>query len=172
MKCKEIETHTIAYLDGKLAGKDAAAVERHLAGCAACAERLHGFSDVSSLLDGWETVQPSPSFNARLERRILAEPATSAGWWERISFWFQMHPSGRPALAGALLGMMLFAVVLARYNPSAPFTLTPGTAGTERVATVSDGNDELALYRDLPVLEDLDLLSNFEVLQEFETTTQ
>ncbi|MBI3935288.1 MAG: zf-HC2 domain-containing protein [Acidobacteria bacterium] len=172
MKCRDIEIHAIAYLDGKLARNEAVAVERHLAGCSACAERLHGFSDVSSRLDGWEPVQPSPSFNARLERRILAEPATSAGWRERISFWFQMHPSGRPALAGALLGMMLFAVVLARYNPSAPFPLTPGSEGTQRVGTVSDGNDELALYRDLPVLEELDLLSNFEVLQEFETTTQ
>ena len=172
MNCRQTELRAIAYLDGKLGRKAAEAVERHLAGCATCAEQLHGISEVSSLLQGWEPVQPSASFNARLERRILAEPATSAAWWERRLLWLQMHPFGKPALAGALLGMMLFAVLLARYTPGTSASLTANLPSTQMVATVSDGNDDLALYQDLPVLENLDLLSNFEVLQELQATRQ
>ena len=78
----------------------------------------------------------------------------------------QWFPLGKPALAGAVLGMMLFGVILARYYPASSANLTPATTETSIVANISDGSDEL-----VPVLENLDLLSNFEVLQELKTTT-
>jgi len=172
MKCTELETHGIAYLDGKLARREAEAIERHLAGCTACAERLRQFSDVSSLLDGWEPVQPSASFNARLAQRIRAQEALPNGLWGRLSLWLRVHPFGKPAVAGALLGIMLFAVILTRYEPGTSIAITQNSAGAKMVATRSDGNEDLALYQDLPVLENLELLSNFEVLQDLQTTSQ
>ena len=172
MNCRQIESRGIAYLDGKLSREQAEAVARHLAGCAACAERLHAFSNVSSLLDGWEPVEPSASFNARLQQRILAESAAQAGWRDRLALWLQLDSLRRPVLAGALLGVMVFAVVLARYTPGTSVSIPQGTANTALVATTFEGTDELALYQDLPVLENLEFLRNFEVLQELQTTTQ
>lgn len=171
MKCNEIEIYAIPYLDGTLPAREREQVELHLRGCSACAERLRGFSEVSSLLDNWEGIQPSASFNARLQHRILAQPAASASWWERIWVRLIPLPLSKPVLAGAVLAVMLVAVAVVRYSPS-PF----GAAGTEQgttptVAVLSDGPDELALYRDLAVLEDWELLSNFEVLQELNTST-
>jgi len=174
MNCSQLEYHAIAYLDGKLARSDAAAVRSHLADCAACAERLQGFSHVSELLDGWEAMRPSVSFNASLQQRILAEPVRQLGWLDRIPQWLQGSSFGKPALAGALLGMMLIAVVLTRYSP-APATsssIAARSASPAMIAATVEGNDELTLYQDLPVLEDLELLTNFEVLQEFETSAQ
>jgi anti-sigma factor RsiW len=172
MKCKELETHGIAYLDGRLARREAEAVESHLAGCAACAERLHQFSGVSSLLDGWEPMQPSASFNARLAQRIRTQETLPNGLWERMTLWLRVHPFRKPAVAGALLGIMLFAVILTKYEPGTSVAITQDSANTTMVATRSDGSDDLALYQDLPVLENLDLLSNFEVLQDLQTMSQ
>jgi anti-sigma factor RsiW len=166
MNCREIEFYAIEYLDGRLAGGERRAVAMHLDGCAACAERLRGFSDVSAMLGTWESIEPSASFNTRLDRRLASQPAVAAGWWERLSMQLQWFPLGKPALAGAVLGMMLFGVILARYYPASSANLTPATTETSIVANISDGSDEL-----VPVLENLDLLSNFEVLQELKTTT-
>jgi anti-sigma factor RsiW len=170
MNCREIEIHAIEYHDGKLAiherRDERRAVELHLAGCAACAERLRGFSDVSAMLGTWESIEPSASFNSRLERRLASQPAAAAGWWERLSMRLAWFPLGKPALAGAVLGMMLFGVILARYYPASSGNLAPATDDTPIVTNMMDGNDEL-----VPVLENLDLLSNFEPLQELKTTT-
>jgi anti-sigma factor RsiW len=172
MNCKQMESCAIEYLDGKLERKQAEAVARHLADCAVCAERMHAFSDVSSQLDAWEPVQPSALFNARLQQRILAEPARPAGWRDRLALWLPVNSFGRPALAGALLGLMLFAVVLERYTPATSVPASQATASTALVATTFEGPDDLTLYQDLPVLENLEFLRNFDVLQELQTTTQ
>jgi anti-sigma factor RsiW len=167
MNCKEIEVHAIEYLDGKLAGENLQAVERHLRGCAACSGRLRGFSHVSGLLDSWNSIEPSASFNARLAQRLASPASGAVGWWEQLGRKLQWFPVGKPALAGALLGMVLFGVILARYYPGASQTLTPAPASTPIVASIADSNDEL-----VPVLQNLDLLSNFEVLQELKTTNR
>jgi anti-sigma factor RsiW len=170
MNCREIEIHAIEYLDGKLATHerrdDRRALELHLETCAACAERLRGFADVSAMLGAWESIEPSASFNSLLERRLASQPEAAAGWWERLSAGLAWFPLGKPALAGAVLGMMLFGVILARYYSASSNTLTPAAEDTAIVANMMDGNDEL-----VPVLENLELLSNFEVLQELQTTT-
>ena len=171
MNCSQIEMNAIAYLDGKLARAKADAFRRHLAECSPCAERLRAFSDVSSLMDSWAPVEPSASFNARLQQRILSEPAAQGSWLDRLSLWLPAkNPLGNPALAGALLGMIVFAVGLARYAPGTSVSFAPNTTDTAVVASF-EGTDELALYQDLPVLENLELLANFEVLQELQNTT-
>ncbi|HWP83589.1 MAG TPA: zf-HC2 domain-containing protein [Terriglobia bacterium] len=181
MNCKELERYAIPYLDGKLARKDAAAVQQHLAGCAACARRLRGFSAVGSLLDAWEPVQPSPAFDLGLQQRLRAEAASPAGWRERLWLWLPVDAFARPALAGALLGILLVAVALTRFIPahtgealgaSAEQPLFWSAPVPVDTAPADADYDELALYQQLPVLENLELLSNFEVLQELKTTTQ
>jgi len=166
MNCKQLERYAIEFIEGA-AFPEREAVERHLAICAACAERLQGFSDVSRLLDGWEGIQPSASFDARLGQRVAAQPA-AAGWWERLTGGWLRFPSASPALAGAALAVVLAAVALVRYDP---FSFPATEPQPAPVALVSPAADELALYQDLPVLEDWDMLSNFEVLQELNGKT-
>jgi hypothetical protein len=166
MNCKQLERYAIEFTEGA-AFPEREAVERHLRTCTTCAERLQGFSDVSRLLDGWEGIQPSASFDARLGQRVAAQPA-AAGWWERLTEEWLRFPSASPALAGAVLAIVLAAVALVRYYPSSFPTTEPQPAP---IAVDSTGPDELALYQDLPVLEDWDMLSNFEVLQELNGKT-
>lgn len=172
MKCKQLETLTLDYLDGKLASRQAEAVEQHLAGCPACAERLRGFATVSSLLEGWEPMRPSALFNARLERRILAEADSPGGWRERLRLWLLVYPWRKSALAASLLGMLLLAVAVSRNFTASLDTAPMEVSGFPAVSEAEESYDELALYRELPVLENLELLSNFEVLQELQTTAQ
>ena len=169
MNCRDFEKYAIEHLDGKLHGKTLADVEQHLESCPACAERWRGFCRVSGLLETWEAVQPSASFDSRLGQRILSEGAIAGRWWERPWLRGWLVPVGKPALAGAVFGLMLFAVIVTRYFPDSAGVFPRGDSAT--LSTAADGTDELVLYQDLPVLEDLDLLANFEVLQELKTTT-
>ncbi len=168
MNCKELERYAIEFMEGA-AFREREAVEQHLAACPACAERLRVFSDVSRLLDGWEGIQPSATFDTRLGQRIAAQPV-APGWWERLTGGLLRFPSASPALAGAALAVVLVAVALVRYDP---FSLsTPATEPQPAPVTlVSADADELTLYQDLPVLENWDMLSNFEVLQELNGKT-
>ena len=167
MNCKEIEIHAIEYMDGKLAGEELKSVDVHLASCGPCANRLRGFSDVSAMLGSWESIAPSASFDARLERRLASDEAPAMGWWQRFVLSLSWFPVGKPALAGALLGVALFGVVMARYYPGPSVHTTPVSTTAPIMASIAESNDEL-----VPVLQNLDLVSNFEVLQDLSTTAR
>lgn len=168
MNCSEIERYAIEFMEGA-AFPEREAVERHQEVCTACAERLRGFSEVSRLLDAWEGIQPSPSFDVRLGQRVATQPP-SGGWWERLAVGWLRLPSAGPALAGAVLAVVLAAVALVRYDPSS-FSAPATEPAPTPLALISASTDELALYQDLPVLEDWEMLSNFEVLQELNGKT-
>ena len=159
MKCNEAEGFLIPFLDGKLAPRERAEVEFHLRACSSCAERAAGFTEVSGLLDAWEGIEPSPFFNARLERRI-EQDAVSAGWLAGLGSALRNLPLGRPAFATAMVAMIFLAVVLVGYSPSTGESLA-GRTQQPMVASMAIEMDEM-----VPVLEDWELLRNFEVLQE------
>ena len=172
MQCKDLESNAIAYLDGKLPAAQRDAMERHLTLCSACRERVEGFTQVMGVLDGWESVEPSPFFHTRLAARLAEEPV-SQSWWSRLAVWEPWAP--RP-VAGSLFAIVFavvvtVAVVLLRYSPTpTPIETTRSTAPTVTVAAT--GGDEMALYQELPLLEDWDVLRNFEVLQELPALRQ
>ncbi|MCH8267000.1 MAG: zf-HC2 domain-containing protein [Acidobacteria bacterium] len=159
MKCKEAEGFLIPYMDEKLAPRERAEVDLHLRACSSCAERAKGFTEVSGLLDAWEGIEPSPFFNARLERRI-EQDAVSAGWLAGLGSALRNLPLGRPAFATAMVAVIFLAVVLVGYSPSTGESLA-GREQQQMVASMAIEMDEL-----VPVLEDWELLRNFEVLQE------
>jgi anti-sigma factor RsiW len=161
MTCKQVESRLIDYLDGKLPGRERAVIEAHAQACSSCADRIGGFTDVFYLLDSWEGITPSPSFNARLERRIAEDAA--APWWESFIPRFVAAP-GNAAFALALLVVMMIGTLVIQYRPTAPAQLAQQSAVFDTSASV----DDLSLYRNLPVLEDFDVLKNFEVLQELD----
>lgn len=163
MTCREIEIRAIAYMDGRLLPQEREAMEQHFQSCPACAEQMQGFVQVSDLLGGWEDMQPSPGFHARLEQRL--QETASAGWWE--SFWSRLLPvpAPSPVFATVFLVVLLVSAMLMRYSPAPVETI----ARQQPAATASAGSqgvDELTLYQNLALLEDWEVVTNFEVLQE------
>jgi len=165
MKCNELETNAIAYIDGKLPPPQRDAVEAHLAVCAACRERVHGFTQVMGLLDEWPAVQPSPFFQTRLAARLQEEPA-SRSWWSSLWQKADFRPAAGSFVAVALAVVVTVAVAVLRYSPAPAPLDAAGGADSQAVAVASA--DDLPLYQDLqdlPLLEDYEVLRNFEVLQ-------
>ncbi len=169
MKCKQLESTAMAYLDGKLSARQRETVESHLEGCSACRERIQGLSGVMGLLGEWEDIRPSPSFNTRLAQRIEQAGAPER-WWESLQTWPLFRPLAKPLFATALVAVVALAVVLLRYS-SAPLETMTQEPSLPMVAAVSAvGTDDLTLYSKMPILEDWDILRNFEVLQELRDT--
>ena len=107
-------------------------MQGHLASCRACAAELASLQQTMSLLDEWQTPEPSPYFNTRLRARIREEALAPAqrGWLA----WFR-----RPVLAGAaalLLGLGIGLMEIGHFggdhntfanNENAPRASAPGT---------------------------------------------
>ncbi len=70
MGCRTTIAYLDAYADGELGPWQRRRVEAHLAGCAACRQRLEALRDVEGLLAAASPVPPVP---AGLSARIMAE---------------------------------------------------------------------------------------------------
>jgi anti-sigma factor RsiW len=173
MKCQQIETHLMDYIEGTLPPADRKLVELHAHTCSLCAERIQGFAGVSALLDSWESVEVSPAFNLRLQQRLREEPA--AHWWNGGWSGFLPRlmavPLASPVFAVALFLMVSVAAVMLRYSPTEPQTLARQESPFVQTVAAS-GVDDISLYRNLPMLEDMDVLRNFDVLQELGDSRQ
>jgi anti-sigma factor RsiW len=151
MNCKEIQERmpdVAAELSQPTADES-----RHLESCAACAEQLKAMRSTMSLLDEWQTPEPSPYFDVRLQARLREEMARpQAGW----AYWFR-----RPVLAAALtvlIGVgvgLLFTRSSGIYAPQQPIAemAEPGTA----VSDLQSLEKNHELYADFELLDDLDV---------------
>ena len=170
MNCKQVESRLIDYLDGYLSAHDRELMELHARSCAPCAERIQGFSSVFGLLDEWTGIEPSASFNRKLEKRLEAEPARSP-FWEYLFGGLAPLPAGSPVFALALLLVISLGALVVGYSPSGPRNLADAAQHSQTYASAAAaGVDDFTLFQDLPVLEDFDVLRNFDVLQEMNTT--
>src|SRR5215472_18198755 len=125
MKCEEIRER----MPDVAAGFSEVTTEEsnHLAGCNVSTEQLKSMKATMGLLEEWQTPEPSPYFDIRLQARLREEMAKpQAGWLH----WFR-----RPVLAAALTVIMGVGIGLflthdnGRVNP--PVTaadLGPGSA--------------------------------------------
>jgi len=128
--------------------------EKHLETCAVCAEQLKSMRATMALLDEWQTPEPSPYFDVRLQARLREEMARPQTGWLH---WFR-----RPVLAAALTVLvgvgvgLLFTRSSGIYapgqNPVAEIS-EPGTAVSDLQAL--DKNHDL--YSDFELLDDLDV---------------
>jgi predicted anti-sigma-YlaC factor YlaD len=130
--------------------------EKHLESCAACAEQLKAMRATMALLDEWQTPEPSPYFDVRLQARLREEMTRlQAGW---------MHWFRRPVLAAALTVLMGVGVgllftrnsVITEQGPDNSISdnfAEPGTAVSDLRALENDHE----LYSDFEVLDDLDV---------------
>jgi anti-sigma factor RsiW len=151
--CAALESKLVEYLDGLARPAERHAVEEHLSGCASCRSRAEEFRAIWSTLDDLPAISPSPSFDASLRARIVAEPV-------RRSFWEWM-PSPRFAFAVTALVVMsvwLSSVHRAVKNPSVISQAIQATQGT--------AESDFGMIRDLPVLENFDVVSKFDALSE------
>lgn len=154
MKCEDVSKELIAYLDGRARTSEREKVEGHLAGCAACRNRVEEMRKVSMLLGEVPAVEPSFGFDARMRQRVAAEP--------RQSWFWRLVPAPRPAFAVALL---IALTVLVAKLPSNRTPVTP-------VATTSaqQQEEDFNAIKNLGVLENYDVLTKFDALAEAPAT--
>ena len=143
MNCEKMETRLIGYFDGKASASVRREVEAHLAACAACRVRAEEFRALDALLEELPSVEPAPSFDARVRARVAAEP-------RRAWLWAWLEPSPRFAVSAALLLMLAIWVGTRPLEAPAEAKLTPDA--------------EFSMIKDLPVLENYDVLANFDAL--------
>jgi predicted anti-sigma-YlaC factor YlaD len=125
----------------------------HLAGCHDCAGKLAEFAQTMALLDEWQSPEPSPYFDTRLQARLREEMAKPQRGWLH---WFR-HPVLAAALTLAIgLGVGLFfahssGIYRPDGTPVANMDSGPGTAVSD-LKTLDDNNE---IYSDSDLLDDL-----------------
>jgi hypothetical protein len=104
MDCKrfEIELTDIVLTPGAVPSPAAVA---HMKVCPPCTEEYLSFQQTFSLLDTWQTPEPTAYFDQKLAVLLREEQAAPPmGWFERLAtrLRFNTGRNFRPALAGAL----------------------------------------------------------------------
>jgi hypothetical protein len=83
-----------------------AALEQHAGHCAACAEELRAWKQLSATAETMRDDQESPALWARIEsllRQQQAVPAPRARFWSSLDFWRHAAPAWQSALVGAMV---------------------------------------------------------------------
>jgi predicted anti-sigma-YlaC factor YlaD len=101
MNCREMGDRLLDLASG-IPGD--AGTGQHLQTCTACAEKLASLIQTMSLLEEWQTPEPSPYFDTRLHARLREEAAKPATSWLG---WFR-----KPALALSMAGLMALGITL------------------------------------------------------------
>jgi anti-sigma factor RsiW len=80
MKCEKLREQ---FMEAVLSGPESASpqMQEHLRNCAACADELASFQQTMTLLDEWQSPEPSPYFSSRLHARLREESTAPARSW-------------------------------------------------------------------------------------------
>jgi len=153
MNCDEIRERMPEVAAGF--GEAAPEESNHLSSCAGCTEHWKAMRETMAVLDEWQTPEPSPYFDMRLQARLREELAKEpAGWMQ----WFR-----RPVLAAALTVLMGVGVGLF-------FTRGSGIYAPVAVNSISDTFSRPqpgSAVGDLQALDkNHDLYSDFELLDD------
>ncbi len=109
------EKRLSAYVDGELPPEDSAALEEHLANCAACREELSRLEFISQALESLDGAEPDAFFAPRLGR--LAAGVRCGNWPGRV-----LVPAAAAAAAALSLaaGVFLGQALLTEPNGASP----------------------------------------------------
>jgi anti-sigma factor RsiW len=160
MKCEEIKDLMLDVAAG--AGEASPAMNEHLLGCDACADKFADMQKTMALLDEWQAPEPSPYFDTRLMARVREEQAKPqrSPWLS----WFRA-----PALAGALAlvlmvagGVRWFGGGVDRAKVEGP---TPPVVGTA-VGDLQTLDKNADLYANFDLLDDLQVQPDVDADQE------
>jgi hypothetical protein len=110
---------------------DAARVEQHMAGCAACREEYARLQRVLAMVDAQPAAEAPPGFERVMWARV--EPHLAA---PRPSFWRAWFTMPRLALAGGMAAVVVAAFVAGRLS-STPATVAPQGGVPSAAATAA-----------------------------------
>lgn len=138
---------------GRLDAQTSAVIQQHAAGCAPCRDFIAAQAAVWAALEADAAPSVSPSFDARLYRRIGELRAES--WWRRAWRWFTepVAPSlRRPAAAISLALTLVVAMVLTRAPQpvEAPPAAVSMSADLETIEETLNDFEMLQVLGDLP----------------------
>ena len=164
MKCEEIKDLMLDVAAG--AGEASPAMNEHLLGCDACADKFADMQKTMALLDEWHAPEPSAYFDTRLMARVREEQAKP-----QRSVWLSWFRA--PALAGALALVLMVAGGVRWFNgggvdrakldaPTQPAVVQPGTAVGD-LQTLDKNED---LYANFDLLDDLQVQPDVDADQE------
>ena len=159
MKCEEIKDLMLDVAAG--AGEASPAMNEHLLGCDACADKFADMQKTMALLDEWQAPEPSAYFDTRLMARVREEQAKPqrSAWLS----WFRA-----PALAGALALVLMVAGGIhwwPQVGPPPSIAQTPAPPGTAvGDLQVLDKNEDL--YANFDLLDDLQVQPDVDADQE------
>ena len=110
-----------------------------------------------ALLDEWQTPEPSPYFDVRLQARLREERAKPQSRW---ALWFR-----KPVLVAALtvvmgVGIAVYFTREPGFAPPGP-PPAPGTAVSD-LQTLENNHE---MYADFDLLDDLDVQQNVQANQ-------
>jgi anti-sigma factor RsiW len=131
---------------------------KHIQTCAACANQFTAMRATMALLDEWQTPEPSPYFDVRLQARLREEIARPQAGWR---YWLR-----RPVLAAALTVLMGIGVGLfvtrdsSVFDPGQEAALTESTEPGTAVSDLQSLDKNHDLYSDFELLDDLELQQN------------
>jgi hypothetical protein len=159
MKCEEIQ-EMMPDLAAGLMGMTPE-IGGHLAGCGGCAGKLEEFRKTMALLEEWQTPEPSPYFDMRLQARLREEMAKpQAGWMG----WFR-----RPALAAALTVLMAIGIGMFFRHGGGIYGIYPPVDNVVAVNDAMQPTEPGTAVSDLQALEkNHDLYSDFDLLDDLE----
>lgn len=138
---------------GRLDAQTSAVIQQHAAACGACQDFIAAQAAVWAALEADAAPSVSPSFDARLYRRIGELRAES--WWRRAWRWITepvMPSFGRPAAAVSVALTAIVAIVLTQAPPpvEAPPATVSMSADLETIEETLNDFEMLQVLGDLP----------------------
>jgi len=161
MRCRRIQPHLLAFIEGELTQRKRGKVALHVAVCPACASALRGLQQTLHMVQAMDVPEPSPAFweafGTTLHQRIRRAEAVHSG---RHRFPIRdLFLLPKPVLAAAAVSLILAS--------SLPFLR--GHWGQKATTSISiTGGGEASLAADLDFLKHLDLLEEVDVLEQFD----
>ncbi len=174
-----LEREQIFYFaQGMLEGREAERARGHLAVCPACIQTAEGYQRLNHALDSWKVSGPSAWFESRLQATLASTADERRGFFGL--------PWGRWLAPASLAAMVVFGIVMVhawrqsgRYSQPAVLTsarlarsgqaqpqIQSAPASVAEGAEAKPADEEMTLYKNLPMLENYDMLANFDVLSE------
>ena len=161
MRCRQIQPHLLAFIEGELTQRKRGKVALHVAVCPACASALRGLQQTLHMVQAMDVPEPSPAFweafGTTLHQRIRRAEAVHSGHHRFPIRDLFLLP--KPVLAAAAVSLILAS--------SLPFLRGHwGQKATPRIFITGGG--EASLAADLDFLKHLDLLEEVDVLEQFD----
>jgi len=154
MRCDEVQALLIEAADESLAGALQAEVEGHLAGCGTCRAEAAALRVLLRTAAADPVPEPPAPYWATAREELARRLGLRQSPGARLTRLLPLRPSALAGVAAAFLLALAAAFLAGRgLFPSAPAGPTP---------------EELALLRNLEVVQDLELLEQVDILQNYE----